>query len=543
MRPVTRHSRHRRSRTERQLEVEDCLQRHDLGEDSRLGSQASRLADKVERRVLRIRRALYELGPAFIAFGLYLSSRNDLLPAFDCVELGYLTDEAQPISAAEVEQLVGSELGRTIDQAFLYFDLQPCASRLITQSHTGLLTDGSAVMVSVLRPDFQLHFEEELELMSLLQPAFTCSEWPELNLDDEVRAFARSIRTQSDLAQQAVFLEALALDANDFDLLRVPDLHRPLCSSAVLTTGCSSGSSVIELLEDKEHAGGRERYATARQLCLVWLRQALFGRAFPVELRPEHMFVFSGGQVAFQPGALHEATQDSKKNLFQYLTAVLAEDPDQACYCLLRQATTMERNADTESLRASFRQVASFHCGEWRPGSHAAGLAERLLLHWRLLYEHGYQLQDQLANFHRALFQMTQCCHRLTSTGDPLREAAEQLRVINVVDQFRHLPPMNNWKGDLSRYATLMMELPRRLDEFLSLTAAGTPRLHVRIDTPRAEKRRSGLPNYAMALCGLLAAAAIVVPRAFRPLIAALGMDRTMMLAIWLLFIFLLRSE
>jgi predicted unusual protein kinase regulating ubiquinone biosynthesis (AarF/ABC1/UbiB family) len=521
-----------RIRRESQIEVEECLEHFDL--------RKGVCSENTEPRSRRIRLALRELGPVFIAFGQYLSTRNDLLPASDCLELSSLPDAAEPMSAEDVEDLIRKQLGHPSTEAFLYLDPQPISSGLVSQSHAALLPDGSSATVTLVRPDFQARFAHDLQLIPLLKPAFTCSEWSGLTLENEIASFARCVHGQSNFVQQADFVEALIVDAASFDRLRAPDLYRPFCASGILTMGRTLGSPLTDIFDRAESLDAPGRYSMSRQLWLVWLRQALFGRAFPVEPNPQSVSVFPSGQVGFDPRSCCRIAADSKKSLVEYLLAVVAENPDQACLALFQQVSPT-RASDPEALRNSFRQATTFRRGEWQLGSRAQGLSYGLLLHWRLLHEHGYQLQDDLASFYRGMFLMSRCCEKFASQGDPLHDAAEELRVMAVFDRFRELPPLNNWKGDFSRYAALMMEAPRRLDQLLAVTADGKPVLHVTIDEPVSQKRRPDLATLVTVLCVILAALAVLDPAAFRRLTNALGTDRTMMLALWLALILALR--
>jgi ubiquinone biosynthesis protein len=491
------------------------------------------MMETAEKRSSRIRLALHDLGPVFTAFGIYLSSRNDLFPALDCAELASLPDRAEPMTIVEVQDLISNQLRCTFEQVFLYFDPEPCESRLMTQSHAALLPDGSTVTVMLVRPSFQLQFEEELDLLPLLRGAFSCAEWPKLRLEDEIAAFAHCVPSQTDFIRQAEVLEALALDAREFESLRVSDVYRPVCTSVVLTTGRSIGSKLVDVLGHMEQSQPTEGYGMARQLCLVWLRQVLFGQAFPVETRAENVLLFPNNQVAFYGGPFCSLTPEARKDLGEYLNAVLAGDPDQACFFLLKQAKPAARKTGTEALRTSFRQAVTFRYGEWQSVGRTQGLPDELLLHWRLMREHGYQLQDHVVAFFRGLFLITECCHQLTSVKDPLREAAEELRVMTVVDQFREMPPMKNWNGDLSRYATLMMEMPKRLDQMLTLMADGSPRLQPKIEDPREPKRRQKAASAMMMLCVLLTAIVFVgFQRSGVP-----GPERTIVLTFLLVFV------
>src|SRR5256885_5823728 len=53
-----------------------------------------------------LREALESLGPVFSSFGLYLSSRVDVLSAQDCLELGRIPDQFPAMPAALVQQIL-----------------------------------------------------------------------------------------------------------------------------------------------------------------------------------------------------------------------------------------------------------------------------------------------------------------------------------------------------------------------------------------------------------------------------------------------------
>lgn len=533
-------SSHQRPWRASRLEVEECLRGFGLHEKMRRVSTA--IADDTQRRSRRIRIALPKLGPVFVAFGLYLSSRNDLLPAGDCLELASLPDAAEPMTSSEVETLIAAECGYCVTKAFLYFDPEPSSSRLVSQSHTALLLDGSAVTLRLIRPRLRKHFEDDLHLLHLLKPAFTCDEWPDFNLDYAIAAFERNIRSQIDLIQQAGFCEAMALDARNFDQLRVPAPHRTLCSSGMLTSERILGSPLTDVLAGTEENAELERSRIARQLWLVWLHQVLLGRAFPVEPQTDNVLLLPSGQLAFVGGSICPAARDSTEALTQYLIAVLNEDPDQACLALLQQSTPTESQAGSMPLRNSFRQVTSLRYGDWRLGHRTDCLAERLLVHWQLLHKHGYKLSDPLTSFYRALFLINQCCRQLVPDQDLLRVAVEQLRATLVFDQFREGLPLHDWKNGLGRYAGLMLELPKRVDDLLSVAADGTPVLRIKIDEPVADNRKSKLAEILLILC-VAFAALMMFPEIMPPLSSSLRTERAVLIVALLMLSFLLRSE
>src|SRR5438094_7185652 len=78
------------------------------------------------------RRALEELGTAYIKLGQLLSSRPELLPDIYIRELAHLTDDAPPVPFAEIEPVIAEEIGL---EHFARLDAEPVASASIAQVH------------------------------------------------------------------------------------------------------------------------------------------------------------------------------------------------------------------------------------------------------------------------------------------------------------------------------------------------------------------------------------------------------------------------
>src|SRR5262245_47930714 len=85
------------------------------------------------------RERLVELGPAYIKLGQVLSTRPDLLPASYIEELESLQDDLEPISTAEIMQIVEDELGGRISKLFESFDEQPLGTASLGQAHAATL--------------------------------------------------------------------------------------------------------------------------------------------------------------------------------------------------------------------------------------------------------------------------------------------------------------------------------------------------------------------------------------------------------------------
>src|SRR5262249_22676454 len=100
-------------------------------------------------------------------------------------------------------------------------------------------------------------------------------------------------------------------------------------------------------------------------------------------------------------------------------------------------------------------------------------LIEHLVLQWRVLNEHGYQATSLLVNFCRGLGRIAIAAQRLAPEHDALREGLEDFRVTTVWTQFCALLSLGQLTDNANKFASLAVELHRRLDNAISQIAEG----------------------------------------------------------------------
>jgi predicted unusual protein kinase regulating ubiquinone biosynthesis (AarF/ABC1/UbiB family) len=118
-----------------------------LDVDAELSPGAAAASEKPKAEELA--RDLERLGPTFVKVGQLLSTRADLLPVAYLEALARLQDDVEPFSFAEVERIVGEELGVRISKAFTDFEATPLAAASLGQVHRATLRDGRAVAVKI----------------------------------------------------------------------------------------------------------------------------------------------------------------------------------------------------------------------------------------------------------------------------------------------------------------------------------------------------------------------------------------------------------
>ena len=491
----------------RRQEVERCLSTYGVLRQAGGRLRRPRIADREETQSCRLRKALEHLGPVFASFGIYMASRVDFLLAHDRLELAAIADVAEATPITAVRQLIAREIGRPREEVFPFFEDEPFESRLLFQSHRARLNDGKAVTVKVLHPELQEYLECDLELLPILEHAFPGTVRRGAAIKDAIADFRRTLQWQSDLLHTVKSFEMLARDAQEFEMLKIPTVYTDLSSSQLITTEQVYGVTLEKMMAAFESTGATrdtrtqtvfgegdmEPHTLARRLCMVWLRQALLGERFPVELRPVDIMVLPSKQIALTDGVFASLPSDAKKHLWHYVIATSTEDPDKACTYVLREIMREGRPIDEDELRYRFREVVPFRDGGWSGSGDSTRLIEYLFVHWKLVSDRGLRPQPHLLCFYRGLFQTLALVRPLAPDNDPLREGLQDVRTIAMLTQFQEMMALRQLSTNVDKYTTMMMELPQKFDNALTLATESSTRLkfHGTKFTTQARQRNS----------------------------------------------------
>ncbi len=495
---------------ERRREIAQHLARFGLQPNSRWWLSSRGRTHRGEPYVHRVRAALEGLGPIFSAFGLYLSTRADLLPVQQCLELSAIPDRAAVTPADAVFDLVEGELGTSLEETYPGFEAEPFESRLLFQAHRARLRTGQRVVVEVIHPEMVSGLEADAKLLDLVPECLGRDEWADVQLVDALIDFREALPRQVDLKYQAEALESLGADIGTSDDLRAPLVYRDLCTSMVLTREHLPGRNLSNLLPGLEESadGGVsiDREEMARTLFLAWLRRVFEGRPFPVEPLPCNTVALPGGRIAFTGGLLSSLAGDEKTKMWHYMVAAAEQNPDRACAILIQEMERDAQSADEDELRVRFRQIVPFRDGGWSRERDNDTLVEYLFLHWRAMRDHGYRPRPHLLGFFRGLFSIADLARRLAPDRDFLRECLMELRLRQGLVRLRQLAEPGQWNDLLMQNASMMMALPHQLDQALTRAAKGDSR-----PPGAASETHSQRKNTRTAMTALLFLVAAVV--------------------------------
>lgn len=437
----------------------------------------------------RLREALARLGPAFAAFGRFLSSRPDLLADAVRGDLAGVVDREAGTGADPFVARAERTLGRPFGEVLPVFDERPFRASPLRQAHRARLADGREVVVERLRPGVEERLAADAGLLDLLVPALAGLGADPEAVERSLGEFAAWARAETDLVRQAAALEGLRADAADHAGLRVPAVLGEISSDALLVREALPGPTVAEVLAGGAAGGAAAGSAdeAAVLLCLVWLRQALRGRLFPVQPEPDETVLMAGGAVAWTGGACASLPSAAQAHLVEYLAAVAERDPERAVDALLEELPGSAAD-DAAELRARFRRAVPFRDGG--PGARD-DLGGFLCLYLRLVAEQGVAVPAHLLELHRGLARVLEPVRALTAAGplDPLERALGRLRLSIGLGELGTLLDAGRWGRVAEEAAVALLAVPEQVEGVLERAARGQLRLKVELPSEPARGR------------------------------------------------------
>ncbi len=439
--------------------------------------RSRRAALDEEEASIRLRKALEGFGPLFQAFGRYLSSRIDMLPLSDCLELAKIRTSTVSTANEVIREILKKETAGSTEKISLPIDEPPFRQSLIHQWHRATLLEDKPVTVKVLRPEIEESFHRDSALLATLKNVVvTGQDGKKINLAVAVEDFTDSLPRQMDLRNEASALTDLAETLEEDEGLQAPELLPHLCSQRVVVMEPLSARSLAEWLNVfEDETRGAE---LARRLCLAWLSQALMSGICiegpmmeNLSVLPDDVFVITGGSFT-------RIKDETRKNLLDYLTAVAREQPDRACDLLLGETSESGDPDIREDLQSRFRQGEPFRLGSICEAYAGRRLADNLFVQWRLAHQVGVRPRPELLAFYRGFFDLERAARRFAQRRDPFGEALGDVRVISAAVRLREQLGPSRLRSNVERFLPLMGDLLQKMDELSPLVKQGRLRMN-----------------------------------------------------------------
>lgn len=276
-----------------------------------------------------VRMVFEELGTTFIKMGQILSTRVDLLPPEYIRELEKLLDQVPPVSVSLIRQEIETELHKSVDEIFAYFDPQPLASASIGQVHAAELKTGEGVVVKVKRPGVQEQVTVDVDIITELARLANRRLPAARNFDFQgiAREFTQTLLAELDYVQEGRNADHFRENFEGDERVYIPRVYWDCTTDGVIVLERVTGLRINDILALEE--AGIDHKVVAKRSADILLEQVFEHGFFHADPHPANFFVMEGeviGIVDF--GMVGYIDQETKANLVELFISIFAQDPD-----------------------------------------------------------------------------------------------------------------------------------------------------------------------------------------------------------------------
>ncbi len=454
----------------------------------------------------RVRRALEELGPAFVKLGQVLATRVDLFEPAWIAEFSKLQDASPTVPFEQLRAQLTEDLGADPQAVFADLQTEPLASGSLAQVYAARLPgDGTPVVLKVRRPGIVPIVEADLRLLARLADLVQ-SRLPELRryqLVEVVRQFRQSMRRELDFAAECRNAERVAGNFAGRDGIVVPRVHWQWSGERLNVQDRITGIAGRNLAA--LDAAGLDRHALARRGADAVLKMMLEDGFFHADPHPGNVFYLPGNRLALIDfGMMGRLSEQRRFQVAMLLKGMAEQDADAVTEVLLDWG-----GSDSETVPARLQDrveefIDRFHgvpLGELDFGAMLGGAMA-------ILREQRLSLPPDLALLIKAFITLEGLGRSLDPDFDMASAASPYLqRVVSA----HYAPERLARRGtrEASRLLHLLGGLPRDLERLARLARRG--RLKVDVDVVPLERFGEKVDRAASRLTVGIVVAALII--------------------------------
>ena len=426
----------------------------------------------------RLREALEELGPIFVKFGQVLSTRSDLMPPDVAEELARLQDRVPPFDSQIAVDTIERAFRKKLGQIFVSFEREPVASASIAQVHFAVISDRNGVQrdvaVKVLRPGMKTVIDKDLALMHMM------ARWVErLSADGKrlkprqvVAEFDNYLHDELDLIREASNAAQLRRNMEGLDLVLIPEVYWDFCRNDVMVMQRMTGVPISQVERLRE--AGVDIPKLARDGVTIFFTQVFRDGFFHADMHPGNIMVSLepetfGRYISLDFGIVGTLTEYDKEYLAQNFTAFFRRDYKRVAELHI-ESGWVPPTTRVDELEAAIRAVCEPYFD--RPLAEIS-LGMVLMRLFQTSRRFQVEIQPQLVLLQKTLLNIEGLGRQLDPNLD-LWSTAKPFLEKWMLDQ---MGPQRLWrelKAEAPRYAKLLPELPRLVQQFLQQDRHGS---------------------------------------------------------------------
>ena len=247
-----------------------------------------------QKRAVRMRLMLDELGPIYVKLGQILSTRRDLIPEDIADEFAKLQDNVAPFPGGIARKIIEDAYGCNISDVFLKFNEVPLASASVAQVHSATLKDGRDFIIKVIRPGIEKLIRKDLDLLQLLAEKAERynKNAKSLKFTGVVKEFEKTIFNELDLQREASNASQLYRNFRDERRYHVPRIDWELTRRNVLAIERVEGISIRDINALK--VASIDLKCLAEFVVEIFFTQVFRDNFFHADMHPGNIFVVPG---------------------------------------------------------------------------------------------------------------------------------------------------------------------------------------------------------------------------------------------------------
>jgi len=315
-----------------------------------------------QKRAVRMRLMLDELGPIYVKLGQILSTRRDLIPEDIADEFTKLQDNVAPFPGEIARKIIEDAYGCNISDVFLKFNEVPLASASVAQVHSATLKDGRDFIIKVIRPGIEKLIRKDLDLLQLLAEKAERynKNAKSLKFTGVVKEFEKTIFNELDLQREASNASQLYRNFRDERRYHVPRIDWDLTRRNVLAIERVEGISIRDINALK--VASIDLKCLAAFVVEIFFTQVFRDNFFHADMHPGNIFVVPGKEKespiikVIDFGIMCSLTEHDQHYLADNLVAFLNRDYNRVAVLHIKSGWVPSETR-TDELEGAIRTV------------------------------------------------------------------------------------------------------------------------------------------------------------------------------------------
>lgn len=417
-----------------------------------------------------LRKTLEELGPIFVKFGQALSTRPDAVPADIAVELCKLQDKVPPFPSDQVLAIIETTFGKSVNELFAQFDMQPLASASVAQVHAATLPGGEDVVVKILRPNMHKTIKQDLDILYTIARLANryWSESRRFKPKEIVEEFKHTLLSELNLLREAGNASQLGHNFKHSPLLYIPKIYWDYVRKNVLVMERIYGIPVADVARMREC--GIDIKRLAERGVEIFFTQVLRDNFFHADMHPGNIFVspqhlLNPQYICVDFGIVGTLSDNDKRYLAENLLAFFNRDYRRIALLHI-ESEWVDRNIRIEEFEMDIRTVCEPIFEKPLKDISFAMLVFNL---FQVARRYNMVIQPQLVLLQKTLLAVEGLGRQIYPELD-LWATAKPLLEKWLKEQLGFKALLHNMHDNLSFWVDTLPRMPGLLNDILSLT-------------------------------------------------------------------------